>query len=248
MYRNSANEIADLARSQRLSNSKIYYNFCQKRSFKMLRKLLQLLTLIGRLFHNLCEWMDHERAQGALWSSLILSLIIVLLLALGCASPVYNNSKSQFAAGYGQGENYNRSAASNLDRFKNVGPQLEALAAAEQDASRDVNKLLWFSAGAGGVAIIGPLGAYAGNVVIGKIIDPFSGVLAGFVVGATGSLFFIDNYDPDPPSERLVGKSPEYVDYYTKTYKSKAKSIRKRSATVGCLFGGCLLGFIVLGE
>ena len=208
----------------------------------MLRKLLQLLTLIGRLFHNLCEWMDHEQTQGVLWSSLILSLIIVLLLALGCASPVYNNSKSQFTAGYGQGENYNRSAISNLDRFKNVGPQLEALAAAEQDVSRDVNKLLWFSAGVGSVVIIGPLGAYAGNVVIGGTIDPVSGVLAGFVIGATGPLFLIDNYDPDPPSERLVGKSPEYIDYYTKTYKSKAKSIRKRSATVGCLFGGCLFG------
>ena len=215
----------------------------------MLRNPLQLLTSIGRLFHNLCGWMDHERTQGVLWSSLILSLIIVLLLALGCASPVYNNSKSQFAAGYGQGENYNRSAVSNLDRFKNVGPQLEALAAAEQDASRDVNKLLWFSVGTGGVVIIGPLGAYAGGV-IGRNISgsEVMGALAGLVVGATGSLTLIDNYDSDPPSERLVGKSPEYIDYYTKTYKSKTKSIRKRSAAVGCLFGGCLLGFIVLGE
>ena len=213
----------------------------------MLRKPLQLLPLIGRLFHNLCEWIDHERTQGVLWSSLTLSLIIVLLLASGCASPVYNNSKSQFAAGYVQGENYNRSAISNLDRFKNVGPQLEALAAAEQDASRDVNKLLWFSAGVGSVVVIGPLGAYVGNVV-GGTIDPFSAVLMGFVVGATGPLFLIDNYDPNPPSDRLVGRSPEYIDYYTQTYKNKTKSIRKRSATVGCLFGGCLLGFIVLGE
>ena len=211
----------------------------------MLGKPLQLLPLIGRLFHNLCEWMDHERTQGVLWSSLTLSLIIVLLLALGCASPVYNNSKSQFAAGYGQGENYNRSAISNLDRFKNVGPQLEALAAAEQDASRDVNKLLWFSAGFGSVVIIGPLGAYAGDVIGRAVNGSVIMGLAGFVVGATSPLILIDNYDPNPPSERLVGKSPEYIDYYTKTYKSKTKSIRKRSATVGCLFGGCLLGFIV---
>ena len=214
----------------------------------MLRQPLQLLTLISGLFHNRCEWMDREQTQGVLWSSLILSLIIVLLLALGCASPVYNNSKSQFTAGYGQGEKYNRSAISNLNRYKNVGPQLEALAVAEQDASHDVNKLLWFSAGVGSVVIIGPLGAYAGNIVIGGTIDSVSGILAGFVVGATGPLFLIENYDPDPPSERLVGKSPEYIDYYTRTYKSKTKSIRKRSATVGCLFGSCLLGFIVLGE
>ena len=214
----------------------------------MLGKPLRLLPLIGRLFHNLCEWMDHERTQGVLWSSLALSLIIVLLLALGCASPIYNNSKSQFAAGYVRGENYNRSAISNLDRFKDVGPQPEALAAAEQDASRDVNKLLWFSAGVGSVVVVGPLGAYAG-ILIGEIIgDPVSVTLMGFIVGATGPLFLIDNYDPDPPSDRLVGKSPEYIDYYTKTYKSKTKSIRKRSATVGCLFGGCLLSFIVRGE
>ena len=214
----------------------------------MLRKPLQLLILIGRLFHNLCEWMDHERTRGVLWSSLILSLIIVLLLALGCASPVYNNSKSQFDAGYGQGENYNRSAISNIGK-KNVGPQLEALAAAEQDASRDVNKLLWFSAGLGSAVITGPLGTYAGGI-IGRNIsgDVVMGALAGLVVGATAPLFLIDNYDPGPPSERLIGKSPEYIDHYTKTYKSKAKSIRKRSATVGCLFGGCLLSFIVIGE
>ena len=213
----------------------------------MLQKPLQPLPLIGGLFHNLCEWMDHNEPGACLWSSLTLSLIIALLLGLGCASPVYNNSKSQFAAGYGQEENYNRSAISNLDR-KNVGPQLEALAAAEQDASRDVNKLLWFSAGVGSAVVIGPLGAYAG-IVIGEMIEaPVSAMLMGFIVGATGPLFLIDNYDPDPPSDRLVGKSPEYIDYYTKTYKGQAKSIRKRSATVGCLFGGCLLGFIVRGE
>ena len=173
----------------------------------MLRKHLQLLTLIGRLFHNLCEWMDHERTQGVLWSSLILSLIIVLLLALGCASPIYNNSKSQFAVGYGQGENYNRSAISNIDE-KNVGPQLEVLAAAEQDASRDVNKLLWFSAGLGSAVTIGPLGTYAGGI-IGQNISGgvVMGTLARLVVGATAPIFLIDNYDPDPPSERLIGKS-----------------------------------------
>ena len=214
----------------------------------MLRKPLQLLTLTDRLFHNLCEWMDHERTQGVLWSSLILSLIIVLLLALGCAPPVYNNSKSQFAAEYGQGENYNRSAISNLDK-KNAGPQLEALTAAEQDAGRDVNKLGWFSAGLASAVIGGPVGAFAGGV-IGRNISggEVMGVFAGLVVGATAPFFLIDNYDPGPPSERLVEKSPEYIDYYTKAYKSKTKSIRKRSATVGCLFGGCLLGFIVPRE
>ena len=211
----------------------------------MLRKPLQLLPFIGRLFHNLCEWMDHERTQGMLWSSLIMPLIIVLLIALGCASPVYNNSKSQFAAECGQGENYNRPAISNLDRFKNADPQPEVLAAAEQDASRDVNKLLWFSAEVGSVFIIGSLGVCAGKVMGGTVSGgEVMGTLAGLVIGATGPLFLIDNYDPDPPSERLVGKSPEYIDYYTKTYKSKARSIRKQSAMAGCLFAGCLLGLV----
>ena len=39
---------------------------------------------------------------------------------------------------------------------------------------------------------------------------------------------------PTPPAEQLIGKSPEYVDFYTQAYQAKAKSIQGRSAAIGC--------------
>jgi hypothetical protein len=42
-------------------------------------------------------------------------------------------------------------------------------------------------------------------------------------------------YTPSPPASRLIGKSPEYVAYYTDFYKTKAKSIQTSKAWTGCL-------------
>ena len=212
--------------------------------------------------------IDDERTQLVLWLSVIAFLVIVLLGVLGCTAPV---SKAQsglnrlsVVAGADSAMSNNRSAPSKPERspwdshrFKTAALQLEALVTAEQDASGDVNKLGWFGAGLATSVIIGPLAAYAGNVIGGKI-DPATGsgflfydavsdgeiigTFTGFFIGVAGPLILIYNYDPDPPSKRLVGKSPEYIEYYTETYTAKAKSIRRRSATGGCLFTGCLFG------
>ena len=40
----------------------------------------------------------------------------------------------------------------------------------------------------------------------------------------------IDTY---PPASRLLGKSPEYVTFYTDAYKAKAKNIQGRAALIG---------------
>lgn len=42
------------------------------------------------------------------------------------------------------------------------------------------------------------------------------------------------NSPPTPPTEQLIGKSPEYITIYTNAYQAKAKSIQGRSALVGC--------------
>ena len=223
------------------------------------------------VFQELCELIDDERTQLVLWHSVIALLVVVLVFALGCAAPFDASSKAHsglnllpVVAGADPAVENNRSAPSkpkrspwDSHRFKTVAPQLEALVAAEQDASRDVNKLGWFGAELVTSVVIGPLAAYAGNVIGGKI-DPATGsgflfydavsdggiigTFTGFFIGVAGPLILIYNYDPDPPSKRLVGKSPEYIDYYTMTYKAKAKSIRRRSATGGCLFTGCVFG------
>ena len=69
--------------------------------------------------------------------------------------------------------------------------------------------------------------------------------LAGAVVGASIPLMRIYNYKPNLPPERFIGKSPEYIDYYTEAYMTKARSIRMRSAAAGSVFIGCVLGLAV---
>ena len=40
-----------------------------------------------------------------------------------------------------------------------------------------------------------------------------------------------------PPAALLLGKSPGYVEQYEKAYKAKARSLRLRYATIGCISG-----------
>lgn len=46
--------------------------------------------------------------------------------------------------------------------------------------------------------------------------------------------------EPSPPASRLIGKSPEYVAFYTEAYKAKAKGIQGRTALTGCLISGAV--------
>lgn len=51
---------------------------------------------------------------------------------------------------------------------------------------------------------------------------------------------------PAPPVEQLIGKSPEYVTVYTNVYRAKAKSIRGRSALIGCVITAGVVAIITL--
>lgn len=42
---------------------------------------------------------------------------------------------------------------------------------------------------------------------------------------------------PNPPTQPLLGKSPEYVAAYTDAYRAKAKKIQTSKAMTGCLVG-----------
>ena len=89
---------------------------------------------------------------------MIVVLAIVLLVVLGCTAPVSNAqsglNRLSVVAGADPAVEDNRSATPKIERsppipnrFKTAVLLLEALIAAEQDASRDVNKLGWFGAG-----------------------------------------------------------------------------------------------------
>ena len=145
----------------------------------------------------------------------------------------------------------------------------EAKTAAERDASNDINKLAWWGAGARGAISWGLIGASFGFGV-GCLIDFYHGnqffynptynfttrsgecigPVIGIAIGGLAPLIGIYRYQGNPPPERLVGKSPEYVEFYTAAYQAKTRSIRTKWATAGGLIGvgvglglGCLAVF-----
>ena len=136
---------------------------------------------------------------------------------------------------------------------ENSSWQREVKVAAERDADHDINQFLWFTAGLGTTAAC-VLGAYIGWHIAGKITDsryyddgsdmfpPNLGALIRGALGGAipcGGLSFLGIYakPSSPPSERFIGKSPEYVKSYTAAYTSKARSNRIKAAAQGIAIG-----------
>jgi hypothetical protein len=57
---------------------------------------------------------------------------------------------------------------------------------------------------------------------------------SGCISGPTGVIIAYV-YQPSPPALRLLGKSPEYIAFYTDAYRAKAKSIQTSRAWAGCI-------------
>ena len=68
---------------------------------------------------------------------------------------------------------------------------------------------------------------------------------AGCLLGVTGMLIAYV-VTPTVPPERLLGKSPEYVAYYTSTYQRIVQSNQTRNATTGCVIGGAAVALWVI--
>ena len=52
--------------------------------------------------------------------------------------------------------------------------------------------------------------------------------------------------EPTPPATRLLGKSPEYVAFYSDAYREKTKKLRTNSALGGCAVYGFITTVFVL--
>lgn len=143
---------------------------------------------------------------------------------------------------------------SGVDTVENV--VMKAKADAEQDANSDTNKIFWFGSGVAAFAIGCPVGGCLGCGV-GSIVDPSYfydtpgqgiGCIIGLTTGVLIPLVRIYNHLPHPPPERLIGKSPEYIEFYADAYKSKTRSLRTKLAAAGAATGcglmilGCLVG------
>ena len=52
-------------------------------------------------------------------------------------------------------------------------------------------------------------------------------------------------HSPTPPADRLLGKSPEWINAYTKAYKNTTRLYRTDSSIRGCVVGGVVLGVTI---
>ena len=125
-----------------------------------------------------------------------------------------------------------------------LAQQQTAKAQAEADASADMSKAKWFLLGGVGSTAGCLLGCVVGSS-LGKTI--FSNESSNSQMNCTlaGSLLLgvcavpigvqIYPHNVTPPSERLLGKSPEYIEAYTQAYKSRAGLLRKIFVTAGSI-------------
>ncbi len=118
--------------------------------------------------------------------------------------------------------------------------EVQAKMAAKRDAETDTNKWLWtgvgfvpcFSVVLG--VMIGSLGPQSWSGSGYSVSDQQGcGMLLGATVGCFIPLIAINAYRPGPHPERLLGKSPEYIDLYTDAYKTRIRLLRRGWAAGG---------------
>ena len=120
-------------------------------------------------------------------------------------------------------------------------------AQAETDASADMSdrsKARWFLLGGFG-STVGCLLGCAGGFLLGTLNSsnsrsdtPVNCAFAGAVLlgaCAVPTAVFRYPYNPTPPPERLLGKSPEYIEAYTHAYKARTALLRKIFVTAGSI-------------
>lgn len=155
-------------------------------------------------------------------------------------------------------------APRNSDRVdvETATTENEAPIHAEQDAQRDINKLVWLGAGVGIFCLASFMGISGG--LVGSIIFPAEESLGfmpmidfsdwaiaiggiSFVLGILIPCIGIHRGGVNPPSDRFPENPPDYVESYTNVYLSKTRSLRLKWSIigVGTLIGGLfLLGFL----
>ncbi|MCY3742972.1 MAG: hypothetical protein OXH00_18305 [Candidatus Poribacteria bacterium] len=67
----------------------------------------------------------------------------------------------------------------------------------------------------------------------------------GCCFGPTGYIVAI-NAGVEIPAQRLIGKSSEYVIRYSAEYRRKTKTLRNRSALIGCIGSTTIAGYVIV--
>ena len=119
--------------------------------------------------------------------------------------------------------------------------RLQAKADAESDAKRDVDVLAYFGSGMSATfaaAMCGLMTGFIADLTLGYGQDDLFYLTASMSAVGTLSLLVPHYIRPlNPPPERLIGKSPEYVKLYADAYRAKMRSYQIKSVTTGSIFG-----------
>ena len=123
--------------------------------------------------------------------------------------------------------------------------RLQAKAAAEADAKRDVEVLASFGAGMSATfaaVMCGLMTRFVVDATLGQGQDAlFYGTAAMSAAGAFSLLLRYHIRPPNPPPERLIGKSAEYVKFYADAYQARMRSSQMKSVAAGSIFGYMIL-------
>ncbi len=119
--------------------------------------------------------------------------------------------------------------------------RLQAKAAAAADAKRDVEVLASFGAGMSATFAAGMCGLMTGfiaDATLGQGQDDLFYLTASMsAVGAFSLLLRYHIRPRNPPPERLIGKSAEYVKFYADAYQARMRSSQMKSVAAGSIFG-----------
>lgn len=119
--------------------------------------------------------------------------------------------------------------------------RLQAKAAAAADAKRDVEVLASFGAGMSATFAAGMCGLMTGFIADATFGQGQDALFYGTAsVSAAGGFSLLLRYHirpPNPPPERLIGKSAEYVKSYADAYQARMRSFQMKSVAAGAIFG-----------
>ena len=116
-----------------------------------------------------------------------------------------------------------------------LAQQISAEVQAKQDGKSDVNKFAWFTAGFIGCASAWTIIALTdrrGYIVDSATLDQSLRCLT--VTVPFLPIVYAISASSVPPTERLLGKSPEYVNVYVDSYTKEVKRQRIILSAAGC--------------
>ena len=128
--------------------------------------------------------------------------------------------------------------------------QISAEVQAKRDAEADLDKLLLIG-NSFAIPVLPTLGVMAGSLLpqsysssgFAPSCEQTLGICVGLTFAYLGPITLIRRHQPTPPTERFIGKSPEYIAVYTEVYETRTGRLRTQYIAVG---GGIGCGVVAI--